>query len=127
MDRLGETASASYNTTAGAQRENDSTSPFLPVRPVATARPSIDFGGNWTRIARWVWAGNALVDGANSPVYGQIVSGVRFAAIGESGNAFVGFGLLVGLNFQGGQSSAHDPLVTTDGQAGLVLPGSVGQ
>ena len=41
MDRLGETGSASYNTTAGAQRANDTTSPFLPVRPVATARPSI--------------------------------------------------------------------------------------
>src|SRR5439155_6978894 len=66
MDRLGETGSASYNTTAGAQRANDTTSPFLPVRPVATARPSIDFGGNWTRIARLVWAGNAVVDGANS-------------------------------------------------------------
>ena len=127
MDRLGETGSASYNTTAGAQRANDTTSPFLPVRPVATARPSIDFGGNWTRIARLVWAGNAVVDGANSPVYGQIVSGVRFAAIGESGNAFVGFALLAGLNFQGGQSIVHDPTVTTDVQAELVLPGSVGQ
>src|SRR5207244_12692261 len=85
MDRLGETGSASYNTTAGAQRANDTTSPFLTVRPVATTRPSIDFGGNWTRIARLVWAGNAVVDGATSPVYGQIVSGVRIAAIGESG------------------------------------------
>jgi len=88
--------------------------------------PSVDFGGTWTRIARLVWVTNAVVDGAPSLVYGQIVSGVRFAGIGENGNAFVGFALLAGLSFQGGATIVHDPSVMTDVQADLQLPGSAG-
>jgi hypothetical protein len=55
-------------------------------------------------------------------VYGQIVAGFRFSAIGENGNRFVGFVLLAGLSFRGGASVLHDPTVTTDIQADLQLP-----
>ena len=85
--------------------------------------PNIDFAGNWTRIARLLWAGNSLVDGVVQPVYGQVVAGVRIRAIGEQGNAFLGFVLLAGLSFRGGASIVHDPTVSTDIQADLQLPG----
>ena len=84
----------------------------------------MDFGGNWTRIGRFLWVSDSTVDGASAPVYGQIVASVRFAAIGEGGNAFVGFALLAGLSFLGGASIVHDPTVTTDVQAELQLPGA---
>jgi hypothetical protein len=124
MGRFGEAGTASFNTTAGPQRANDTTGPYPTVRQLQS--PFVDFGGNWTQIARLVWVSNALVDGASSPVYGQIVAGVRFGGIGENGNAFVGFALLAGLSFQGGASIIHDPNVTTDVQADLQLPGSGG-
>ena len=92
--------------------------------PLTAFRLTHAAGGNWTRIARLVWVSDSVVDGATYPVFGQIVAGVRFAAIGESGNAFVGFALLGGLSFRGGASIAHDPTVTADVQADLVLPGS---
>ena len=124
MGRFGETGTASFNSTVGAERANDTTGPYLVVRRLTS--PSVDFGGNSTRIARLVWVSNAVVDGAPSVVYGQIVSGVRFASIGENGNAFVGFALLAGLSFQGGATIVHDPTVTTDVQADLQLPASPG-
>src|SRR3989442_6652023 len=88
--------------------------------------PYVDFGGNWTRIGRFLWVSDSTVDGASVPVYGQIVAGVRFAAIGEGGNAFIGFALLAGLSFLGGALIVHDPTVTTDVQADLQLPGAPG-
>lgn len=123
MARFGERGDASFNTTGGTVRANDTT-PYATVRPVLRTSPYVDFGGNWTRIARLVWVSDAMVDGATSPVFGQIVAGARIAAIGESGNAFVGFALLAGLSFTGGASIVHDPTVTTDVQADLQLPGS---
>jgi hypothetical protein len=122
LDRIGETGSARFNSTAGVERANDTTGTYPAVR--ALQSPSVDFDGNWTRIARLVWVGDAVVDGGTSPVYGQIVAGVRFIAIGESGNAFLGFALLAGLSFEGGASIIHDPNVTTDVQADLLLPGT---
>ena len=122
VDRFGETGAAQFNSTAGPERANDTTGSYLAVRRLQS--PYVDFGGNWTRIARLLWVSNAVVDGGNSLVYGQIVAGVRFAAIGERGDAFLGFALLAGLSFQGGASIVHDPTITTDVQADLQLPGS---
>lgn len=122
LDRMGETGSARFNSTAGVERANDTTGTYPAVRVLQS--PLVDFDGNWTRIARLIWVGDAVVDGGTSPVYGQIVAGVRFAAIGEAGNAFLGFALLAGLSFEGGSSIVHDPNVTTDVQADLLLPGS---
>jgi hypothetical protein len=74
MGRFGEAGTASFNSTVGSERANDTTGPYLAVRRLTS--PLVDFGGNWTRIARLVWVGNAVVDGLSSPVYGQIVAGV---------------------------------------------------
>src|SRR5207249_2320051 len=83
---------------------------------------NLDFTGNSTRIADLVWVGTSTVDGVAQPVFGEVVGGFRLTAIGERGNAFVGFVLLAGLSFRGGASIIHDPTVTTDIQADLQLP-----
>src|SRR5256712_6845853 len=115
---------AEFNSTAGARSANDTTGTYATVQRLQT--PNIDFAGNWTRIARLLWAGNSIVDGVVQPVYGQVVAGVRIRAIGEQGNAFVGFVLLAGLSFRGGASIVHDPTVSTAIQADLQLPGGPG-
>src|SRR2546422_16749 len=106
------------------RRPDATTGTYLLARRLQS--PYVDFGGNWTRIGRFLWVSDSTVDGASVPVYGQIVAGVRFAAIGEGGNAFIGFALLAGLSFLGGALIVHDPTVTTDVQADLQLPGAPG-
>jgi hypothetical protein len=117
-----EAGNAQFNATTGAATANATTGTYGVVRRLQT--PNVDFGGNWTRIGRYVWDGNSVVDGTNRPVYGQIVAGQRFASIGENGDRFIGFVLLAGLSFRGGASVMHDPTVTTDIQADLQLPAS---
>jgi len=124
LARMGETGTAQFTTATGTESANDTTGTYLLARRLQS--PYVDFGGNWTRIGRFLWVSDSTVDGASVPVYGQIIAGVRFAAIGEGGNAFIGFALLAGLSFLGGASIVHDPTVTTDVQADLQLPGAPG-
>jgi hypothetical protein len=121
-----EAGAAQFNSTVRAETANDTTGTYPTVRRLTT--PSVDFGANWTRIGRFLWAGLSTVDGnPTRPVYGQVVAGLRFAAVGENRNLFVGFVLLVGLSFRGGASVVHDPVVTADVQADLALPTPVSQ
>lgn len=122
--RMGEAGTARFDTATGVRSANDTTGTYLVVRRLQS--PYVDFGGNWTRIARLVWVSDSTVDGTTYPVYGQVVAGVRFVAIGEAGNAFVGFAILAGLSFRGGDSIVHDPTVTADVQTDLQLPGGNG-
>ena len=116
-----EAGAAQFNSTVrAADTANDTTGTYSAVRRLTS--PNVDFGANWTRIGRFLWAGTSVVDGVLRVVYGQIVAGLRFAAVGENGNRFVGFVLLVGLSFRGGASVVHDPIVTADVQADLALP-----
>ena len=124
LARMGETGTAQFVTATGTESANDTTGTYLLARRLQS--PYVDFGGNWTRIGRFLWVSDSTVDGASVPVYGQIVAGVRFGAIGEGGNAFIGFALLAGLSFLGGALIVHDPTVTTDVQADLQLPGAPG-
>ena len=124
LNRMGEAGNAQFNSTTGAGTANQTTGTFGAVRRLQT--PNVDFGANWTRIGRFVWVGNSVVDGVTRAVFGQIVAGFRFVAIGDSGTRFIGFVLLAGLSFRGGASIVHDPTVTTDIQADLQLPGSAG-
>jgi len=119
LGRMREAGAAQFNTTAPATA-NETLGLNRPVQQLST--PNVDFGGNWTRIGRYVWVSNSVVDGTNRLVYGQIVAGTRFTAVGENGNRFIGFVLLAGLSFRGGASVVHDPTVTTDIQADLQLP-----
>src|SRR5881397_196833 len=123
LARMGESGIAQFTTAAGTESANDTTGTYVLARRLQS--PYVDFGGNWTRIGRFLWVSDSVVDGVSVPVYGQIVAGVRFAAIGEGGKAF-GFALLAGLSFLGGASIVHDPTVTTDVQADLQLPGATG-
>ncbi|HKW43539.1 MAG TPA: hypothetical protein VJP06_05050, partial [Thermoplasmata archaeon] len=121
MDRMGETGTAQYTTAAGAQTSNESSGTYAAARRLQN--PAVDFGGNWTRIARLEWVGTSVVDGVNRPVFGQIVAGLRFATL-HDGNLFAGFVLLAGLSFRGGATIVHDPTVSSDVQADLALPGT---
>jgi len=118
-----ESGSAQFNSTIRAETANETTGNYATARRLAT--PNVDFGANLTRIGRYIWVGTSTVDGnPTRPVFGEIVAGLRFAAVGENGNRFVGFVLLAGLSFRGGASVIHDPTVTTDVQADLQLPSS---
>src|SRR5438093_844962 len=118
-----ESGSAQFNSTIRAETANETTGNYATARRLAT--PHVAFGANLTRIGRYLWVGTSTVDGnPTRPVYGEIVAGLRFAAVGENGNRFVGFVLLAGLSFRGGASVIHDPTVTTDVQADLQLPSS---
>jgi hypothetical protein len=121
MDQMRESGTAQFTSPTGPRAANNTTGTYAV--PQVLQRPSIDFSGNSTRIARLVWVGDSVVDGVTQPVYGQVVAGARVAAVGEQGNAFVGFVLLAGLSFRGGASIVHDPTVSTDIQADLQLPG----
>ena len=123
MARMGETGWAQFTTAGGTSTANDTTR-YLTVQRLAS--PNLDFTGNSTRIADLVWVGTSTVDGVAQPVFGEVVGGFRLTAIGERGNAFVGFVLLAGLSFRGGASIIHDPTVTTDIQADLQLPTTPG-
>jgi hypothetical protein len=122
LNRMGETGVARFNTSAGPTTANDTTGPGPAVRPFQSAL--VEFGANWTRIGRFLWTSDSIVDGTSRPVFGQIVTGVPFWVLGERGDAFVGFALLIGLSFRGGASITHDPTVATDIQADLALPAS---
>src|SRR5438445_1782599 len=83
LARMGETGAAQFTTATGTESANDTTGTYLLARRLQS--PYVEFGGNWTRIGRFLWVSDSTVDGATVPVYGQIVAGVRFAAIGERG------------------------------------------
>ncbi len=61
-----------------------------------------------------------------SPVYGQVEGGWAFVSVGERGNVFGGFVLLIGLNFAGGDEILHDPAVTSDVITDLEFPPAPG-
>jgi len=122
LARMAESGTARFNGTAGERTANETTRNL--ASPDRLRSPYVDFGGNWTRIARFVWVTDSVVDGVTTPMYGQVMAGWRFIAIGERGNAFAGFVLLAGLSYEGGTTIVHDPDVQTDVQADLQLPGA---
>ena len=109
---LGDDGQARYETAAGNATADNTTGAY--AGPRAFKSPNLDFGGNWTRIARFLWTSNSTVDNTTQPVYGQIEGGFAFLAVGEGGSVFGGFVLLIGLNFAGGNEVIHDPTVTSD-------------
>ena len=121
---LGDDGRARYNTTAGPQTADNATGALSA--PQAFRNPNLDFGGNWTRIARFLWTTNSTVDNTTKPVYGQIEGGWAFVAVGERGNVFGGFVLLIGINFAGGNQIIHDPTVTSDVTTDLQFPAAPG-
>jgi hypothetical protein len=125
LGRMREAGNAQFNATIGGPTSANETSGTYGLVKILQP-PNVDFGGNWTRIARYVWVGTSLIDTVPRAVYGQVVAGQRFTAVGENGNRFIGFVLLAGLSFRGGASVMHDPSVTVDIQADLQLPAPAG-
>jgi hypothetical protein len=122
VNRTGEAGVVRYQTASGTPIANGTTGGYPAAR--ALTGPYLDFGGNWTRIGRLAWVTNSTVDGVTQPLYAQIMGGWRVIARGEAGNTFVGFVLLGGLSFKGGNTIIHDPDVAADVQADLELPGA---
>ncbi len=115
---LGDEGQATYNTTAGSQTAGNSTGAYTSPRVFKS--PNLDFGGNWTRIARFDWTTNSTVDNVTQPLVAQIVGGWGFAYLDSKG-LWYGFVLLVGFNYVGGNQIIHDPTVSADVNTGLTF------
>ncbi len=124
LHNLGDDGRASYDTTGGNVTADNRTGAYTGPRVFRS--PNLDFGGNWTRIARFLWTSNSSVDNTTRPVTGQVEGGWAFLAVGEKGNVFGGFVLLIGLNFAGGDNIVHDPTVTSDVTTDLTFPAAPG-
>lgn len=124
LHQLGDDGQARYNSTAGPQTVNNTTGVYSGPRTFKS--PNVDFGGNWTRIARFLWSTDSTVDNTTQPLYGQVEGGWVFLVVGEQGNVFAGFVLLMGLNYKGGDQILHDPTVTSDVTTDLVFPAAPG-
>jgi len=108
---FGDDGTAHYNTTAGPQTADNSTGAF--GSPHVFTSPMLDFGGSWTRIARFDWTTNSTVENVTQPLFAQISGGFAFAYLDSKG-LWYGFVLLVGLNYVGGSQIIHDPTITAD-------------
>lgn len=116
---LHDDGNATYETDAGSQTADNGTAAY--AEPRVFKSPNLDFGGAWTRIARFLWASNSTVDGTNRTVVGQISGGWGFAILG-TGGLYYGFVLLTGLSYYGGDVIVHDPTVSSDVMTDLVVP-----
>ncbi len=115
---LNDDGNATYQSTTGNETADNATGAY--TSPHVFKSPSLSFGGAWTQIARFLWASNDTVNGANSTVVGQVEGGWGFFYLDARG-LFYGFVLLTGLNYLGGNTIVHDPTVTADVQTGLTF------
>ena len=111
VHQLGDDGRATYSTSAGNQTVDNTTGAYGGPRVFTS--PNLEFGGDWTRIARFLWSSNDTVDGADSTVLGQVEGAWGFFYV-DPRCAFYGFVMLVGLNYLGGTTIVHDPTVTAD-------------
>ena len=119
VHQLGDDGRATYSTSAGNQTVDNTTGAYGGPRVFTS--PNLEFGGDWTRIARFLWSSNDTVDGADSTVLGQVEGAWGFFYVDPRG-AFYGFVMLVGLNYLGGTTIVHDPTVTADVMTDFVYP-----
>jgi hypothetical protein len=111
VHQLGDDGRATYTTAAGNQTVDNTTPTYSGPRVFKS--PNLDFGGAWTRIARFLWSSNDTVDRATSAVLGQVEGAWAFLYLDTRG-VFYGFVMLVGLNYVGGVTIIHDPTVSAD-------------
>ncbi len=115
---LGDDGQAQYNSTAGAETADNSTGAY--TAPHVFKSPNLDFGGDWTRIAKLDWTTNSTVDNVTHPLVAQIAGGFGFGYLDAKG-LWYGFVLLVGFNYVGGNQIVHDPSVSADATAGVTF------
>ncbi len=123
IHNLGDDGQATYTTTAGNETADNSTGTY--TTPHVFKSPNLDFGGTWTRIARFDWTTNSTVDNATQPLVAQIAGGFGFAYLDAKG-LWYGFVLLVGFNYVGGSQIIHDPSVSADVTTGLTFQSQPG-
>ena len=99
-------------TNYGSTTVNATTGDYARVREVMQNR--LTFGADWARVGALTWADNVTVDGEQGTVTAQIVAGRGFRAIGENGALFLGFVVLGGMSFPGGDVIIHDPTFSSE-------------
>ncbi|MDG6220917.1 MAG: hypothetical protein QCI38_05655 [Candidatus Thermoplasmatota archaeon] len=117
MHRLGESGEYRYQYPGGAEVDNG-TEPQPPA-PRLVQQNRIEYGGNWSRIARFTWVSNVTVDGLEKEMHLQVHGGARIAPMAVRNRNFQGFVVRAGMVFPGGEEIFHDPAV--DGQVYLSI------
>lgn len=112
LSRASEDGRATFQDASGTVQATNTTGSYSVPRRLTT--PAIDFDGNWTRIGRLTWVSTATVDGNPTPIYAQVQGARRLAFVGESGWVYVGFILLAGITYPGGNVIQHDPEVSAE-------------
>ncbi len=109
MERMHERERARIETTGGEEIDiNDTnTGPSYP-RPV---RNRVEIEGNWTRVARFHWVSNVIVDGQEKTMHAQVSRGYPVTMIGRQGRTFSGFAFRIGFTYPGGETISHDPAI----------------
>jgi len=125
--RLREEGRLNWQNGTASGTANDTTG----YRPAQRLRDNsaIEAGGDWTYIGRLTWASACTVDNATATMYAQVQGGI-VGAIAHRNATYVGFALLIGFSFPGGNDIEHDPTVSSDafeivnaapGSGGLLL------
>jgi len=110
-------------SSTGDVAVDGATGTYSTPRPLAS--PRMTFGGDRTRIGALEWVSNVSVDGNQMLLHAQIMGGVPVWGIGANGAVFMGFAVLGGITYPGGDLIVHDPtfsseaFVIGDGSSGL--------
>ena len=108
--RIQEGGTLRWRETAGETSAGENTS-YLQPRKIRD--PWLRAGGDWSYIGRLTWVSNATVDGNPATVYAQVQGGIL--GLVRTGIAtYVGFAIIMGLSFPGGQDIRHDPAMDSD-------------
>jgi len=108
--RIQEGGTLRWRETAGETSAGENTS-YLQPRKIRD--PWLRAGGDWSYIGRLTWVSNATVDGNPASVYAQVQGGI-LGVVRTGTGTYVGFAVLVGLSFPGGQDIRHDPAMESD-------------
>jgi len=108
--RIQEGGTLRWRETSGETSASENTT-YLQPRKLRD--PWLRAGGDWSYIGRLTWVSNATVDGNPASVYAQVQGGIL--GVVRTGTAtYVGFAILMGLSFPGGQDIRHDPAMDSD-------------
>lgn len=110
--QMNEDGHSTMMTPTGGMNVDNTTGMMSLPRPLSS--PMLTFGGERTRIGAFEWVSNVTVDGNTEQLHSQIMGGVPVRAIGMNGAVFVGFALLGGIAYPGGEMIVHDPTFSSD-------------
>ena len=99
---------------SGATQVDEDGSGGVYSRPMAVTTPSLTFGGENTKIGKFEWVSNVIVDGAQKQLHVQLIAGVPIWAVGQNGALFHGFAVVGGIAYPGGELITHDPTFSSE-------------